>query len=127
MTTSATQIFNFLRGAVRSAFGIEDFRGKRIILVGMDERGQELLSMLCLDDVKLFFFDKSIVNYSQAHLVCGGVEPMVPGKALDDIDIFVDLGEGLLSVDGNVSKDFRIEDIDGEDAYNHGIHEYYFQ
>jgi hypothetical protein len=93
----------------------------------MDERGQELLSMLCLDDVKLFFFDKSIVNYSQAHLVCGGVEPMVPGKALDDIDIFVDLGEGLLSVDGNVSKDFRIEDIDGEDAYNHGIHEYYFQ
>ncbi len=127
MTTSASQIFNFLRGAVRSAFGTEEFRGKRIILVGMDTRGQELLAMLCFDDVKLFFWDKSVVNYSKAHMVCSGVESLAPGKAVQDIDIFRDLGEGVLSVDGNVSKDFRIEDIDGEDAYNHGIHEYYCQ
>ncbi len=127
MTTSASQIFNFLRGAVRSAFGIEDFRGKRIVLIGMDSVGQELLAMLCFDDVKLFFFDPSVVNYSQAHLVCGNVEPIVPGNALEDIDIYVDLGEGVLCVDGNVSKRFNIKDIDGGDAYNQGIHEYYLQ
>lgn len=127
MTTSASQIFNFLRGAVRSAFGIEDFRGKRIVLVGMNEIGQELLSMLCLDDVKLFFFDKSITNYSQAHMICGGVAPMLPGNSLEDIDILVNLGEGVLLVDGNVSKDFQLADIDGNDPYNQGIHEYYLQ
>jgi hypothetical protein len=126
MITTASQIFNFLRGAVRSSFGVEDFRGKRIIIVGMDKEGQDLLSMLCLDDVKLYFHDKSIVNYHQAHLVCGAVDVLVPGEVFGDIDILINLVEGYLTVDGNVSKDFTLDEI-GDEPYEQGIHEFYFQ
>ena len=77
MTKSASKIFNFVRGAVRSYYGEENLRGKRILVYGMDEIGQELLTMLCFDDVKLFFYDESITNYDKAHMICSSVEVMV--------------------------------------------------
>jgi hypothetical protein len=119
----ATQIFNFLRGGVRSAFGVEDFRGKRIVVVGVGALGQELLSMLCFDNVKLFFFDKSVVNYHRAYQVCSSV--CFLEKEEKGIDILINLDEGYLSIDGDfATKDFKLSEI-GDDPYNQGIHEFY--
>ena len=123
MTKLASRIFNFIRGAVRSVYGVEDFRGKRIILSGMDVVGQDLLTMLCFDDVKLFFNDSSLTNYDHAHLICSSVEVMIPGTSYDEIDVFIDLINGTILV-GNESNPFPIEEI-GDDPYNQGIHEYY--
>jgi hypothetical protein len=124
MMKQASRIFNFIRGAVRSVYGIEDFRGKRIIVYGMDGVGQALLTMLCFDDVKLFFHDSSIVNYQQAHLICSSVEPMISGNTYDDVDVFIDLVDGFIMVGDNNSVQFPIADI-GDEPYEQGIHEYY--
>ena len=124
MTKSASKIFNFVRGAVRSYYGEENLRGKRILVYGMDEVGQELLTMLCFDDVKLFFYDESISNYDKAHMICSSVEVMVRGNVYDNLDIFIDLIEGTILVGDNESKLFPIDKI-GNDPYNQGIHEYY--
>ena len=124
MTKQASRIFNFIRGAVRSVYGIEDFRGKRIIVNGMDETGQDLLVMLCFDDVKLFFHDPSISNYNRAHMICGSIETMIPGTSYNNIDVFVDLINGTILIGDNGAKLFPIKDI-GDDPYNQGIHEYY--
>jgi hypothetical protein len=119
----AIQIFNFLRGAIRSSFGVEDFRGKRIVVVGTDTIGQELLSLLCFDNVSLFFVDNSLVNYNKAHMICKSVNVIANSEV--DIDIIIDFTEGYVCVNGNSStKDFNISDI-GDDPYNQGIHEYY--
>lgn len=124
MTKQASRIFNFIRGAVRAVYGIEDLRGKRIVVNGMDKVGQDLLVMLCFDDIKLFFNDDSIMNYNKAHMICGSVEPMVMGTAYNEIDVFIDLVNGTILVGDNNAKQFPIEDI-GDDPYNQGIHEYY--
>ncbi len=124
MTKQASRIFNFIRGAVRSYYGEENLRGKRIIVSGMDEIGQDLLTMLCFDDVKIFFNDSSISNYHKAHMICGSVEVMVPGNVYSDIDIFIDLLGGTILVGDNDSKLFPIDEI-GDDPYEQGIHEYY--
>lgn len=124
MTKSASKIFNFVRGAVRSYYGEENLRGKRILVYGMDEIGQELLTMLCFDDVKLFFYDESISNYDKAHMICSSIEVMVRGNVYDNLDIFIDLVEGTILVGDNDSKLFPIDEI-GNDPYNQGIHEYY--
>lgn len=124
MTTSASQIFNFLRGAVKSSFGVEDFRGKRIAFIGMNIIGQELLSMLCFDDVKLFFSDFSIVNYSRAHMICNSIN-VISTEIVKDIDILINLEDDFLGVsNASYSKEFPLSEI-GDDPYNQGIHEYY--
>jgi hypothetical protein len=124
MTKSASKIFNFVRGAVRSYYGEENLRGKRILVYGMDEIGQELLTMLCFDDVKLFFYDDSISNYNKAHMICSSVEVMVRGNVYDNLDVYIDLVEGTVLVGDNESKLFPIDKI-GNDPYNQGISEYY--
>jgi hypothetical protein len=124
MTKSASKIFNFVRGAVRSYYGEENLRGKRILVYGMDEIGQELLTMLCFDDVKLFFYDDSISNYDKAHMICSSVEVMVRGNVYDNLDVYIDLVEGTVLVGDNESKLFPIDKI-GNDPYNQGISEYY--
>jgi len=123
MTINATKIFNFLRGAVRSAYGKEDFRGKKILLVGMENLGQELLTMLCLDDVELLFWDKGIMKYDKAHQICSSVGFLEETE--DGIDILIHLIDGYVIVESNSkSKDFKICDI-SDDPYNQGIHEFY--
>ncbi|MBD3260334.1 MAG: hypothetical protein GF334_01430 [Candidatus Altiarchaeales archaeon] len=83
----------------------------------MNTLGQQILTMFCTDEVRLFFTEKSLVNYTRAHMVC----PQVRTYTRQKIDITIDLEEGFISVKG---KSFSIDKI-GEDAYNQGIHEYY--
>lgn len=124
MTPNASQIFNFLRGAVRGTWGVEDFRGKRIAIIGMGITGQQLLTMLCFEGVELFFYANGIVDYNAAHMVCGSVTALDRGD-IEDVDIVVDLvGNHLTIVSNSKMKKFVLSDI-GNDPYNQGIHEYY--
>lgn len=118
MTTNANSIFHFVRGAVRGSYGVEDFRGRRILIIGMDVVGQQLLTLFCMDGVKLFFLDNSLVNYDKAHMVCPQVRPF--GE--QQIEIIINLSGGFVSVN---HKPFTISEIEDRDSYNQGIHAYY--
>lgn len=118
MTTSASSVFHYLRGAIRGDSGVEDFRGKSILVIGMDTIGQDLLARLCFDGVNLFFLDNSLVNYNQAHVICGSVNLF---EDQTDVDIVINLDEGFISYAG---KHVPISEI-GEDPYTQGIHEFY--
>ena len=124
MTINAIQIFNFLRGAIRSTWGIEDFRGKRIAIIGMSSVGQQLLALLCFDKVELLFHADSVVNYNAAYSLCRYATSLSPGEP-ENIDIAVNLTADYVTVirDSKV-KSFKLSDI-GDDPYNQGIHEYY--
>jgi len=116
-TTSATDIFQFLRGALRGAFGNEDLRGKNLVFIGMNSLAQEVLGKLCLDDVGLYFKDPGIQNYRQAFTICGPVQPWLGETA----DVVLDFTEGVVTIK---NRQFYFQFI-GEDAYNQGIGEYY--
>jgi hypothetical protein len=121
---NASQIFNFIRGAVRGTWGVEDFRGKRIAVIGMDIVGQQLLTMLCFEGVELFFYADGIVGYDAAHMICGSVTPLAYGDTAD-VDVVINLiGNHLTIVRNSKMKKFILSDI-GNDPYNQGIHEYY--
>ena len=112
------KIFHFIRGAILGAFGQEDLRQHRILIVGMGSVGQELLTMLCADNVKLYFLDDSLVNYDRAHQAC----PQIRSFKDQQIDIIINLDEGFIKLK---DKSFPISNIQVEDSYNQGIHEFY--
>lgn len=111
------RIFQFLRGAVRSAYGVENFRGKTFLIVGMAKAGQELLNRLCIDGVDIKFQDPSLENYHKSFAVCRDVDAY-EGQ---DVDIIVDFTNGFVCLK---EKAFPINKIKN-DAYNQGIGEFY--
>ena len=122
MTTKpATKVFDYIRGAIRGAYGVEDFRGMGVLIIGINEFGQDIVSKVCFDEeVRLYFqvdAEQSLTNYLNAFTVCALVEPW-EGQA---VDIMVDTLSGKVTVD-NTTISFR--EI-GEDPYNQGIHDFY--
>ncbi len=111
------RVFQFLRGAVRGAYGEENFRDKTLLIVGMSRSGQELLNRLCIDGVSVKFQDPKISNYRRSFAVCRDVEVYEGENA----DITVDFTKRYVDVKG---KTFPLDRI-GEDPYTQGIHEYY--
>ncbi len=111
------KVFQFLRGAVRSVYGIENFRNKTLLIIGMSRYGQELLNCLCIDGVNLKFQDPKISNYRRSFAVCRDVESY-KGQS---VDIIIDFSNRYLSVKG---KTFPMDRI-GENPYTQGIHEFY--
>jgi len=111
------KIFQFLRGAVRSAYGVEDFRGKTVLIVGMAKAGQELLNRLCIDGIDIKFQDSSLENYHKSFAVCRDVDAY-EGQ---DVDIIVDFTGGFICLR---EKAFPISKIK-TDAYDQGIGEFY--
>jgi len=122
MTTKATtKVFNYMRGAIRGAYGAEDFRGKSVLIVGVNDFGQDLVSKVCFDEeVHLYFKvdeDKGLKNYLNAFTVCAFVEPW----AGQEIDIVVNTLSQKITVGGTT---INFKEI-GEDPYNQGIHDFY--
>lgn len=113
----ALKIFQFLRGAVRSAYGTEDFRNKKILIVGMGPEGQSFLPSLCFPGAQIFFRDSLLNNYAKAFFICRDVS-FYEG---DIADITINFEEGTLRIKG---RSFPMSSIQ-EDAYNQGIHEFY--
>lgn len=113
----ATNVFQFLRGAVRSAYGEESFRNKTLLIVGMCRSGQELLNRLCLDGVNVKFQDPSVVNYQRSFAICQDVDAYSGEK----VDIAVDFTKNYLEVRG---RSFPLNKI-GNKPYVQGIHEFY--
>jgi len=110
-----------MRGALRGAYGAEDFRDKSVLIVGVNDFGQDLVSKICFDEeVHLYFKvdeDKGLKNYLNAFTVCALVEPW-DGQA---VDIVVDTLARKVTVDGTTIS-FKMV---GEDPYNQGIHDFY--
>lgn len=118
MTTSKDlRVFNFLRGAIRSAYGVETLRDKTLLIIGMSKYGQKLLNRLCIDGVDVKFSDPKVSNYHRSFAVCKEVDFYQGQKA----DVIVDFTNGYVCVKG---KTFPIDRINNE-AYNQGIHEFY--
>jgi len=110
-----------MRGAIRGAYGAEDFRGKSVLIVGVNDFGQDLVSKVCFDEeVHLYFKvdeDKGLKNYLNAFTVCAFVEPW----AGQEIDIVVNTLSQKITVGGTT---INFKEI-GEDPYNQGIHDFY--
>ncbi len=122
MTTQpTTKLFNYLRGAIRGAYGVEDFRGKSVLVIGVNSFGQDIVSKICFDEeVKLYFqvdTKQGLKNYLNAFTVCTLVEPW-EGQ---EVDIVVDTLAEKVTINGT-SIDFKY--IGGE-PYNQGIHDFY--
>jgi hypothetical protein len=122
MTTKATtKVFNYLRGAVFGAYGIEDFRGRAILIIGVNDFGQDIVSKICFDDEVLLYFqvdeEQGLQNYLNAFSVCALVEPW-GGQTPD---VIVDTLHQRINIQGNTT---LFENI-GEDPYNQGIHDFY--
>jgi len=123
MTNPATtKIFNYVRGALRGAYGVEDFRGKSVLIVGVNSFGQDLVSKICFDEeVSLYFKGDSrsnLQNYLNAFTVCALVEPW-DGQ---EVDIIVDTLAQQVTVKGTT---FDFAEI-GENPYVQGITDFYF-
>lgn len=112
-------VFQFLRGAIRGAYGKEDFRSLKFLIVGVSEAGQKLLNCLCFPGVDVSFRDHSLINYGRSFSVCNSVKY----DKGDQRDVVVNFVEGTISVRG---KDFPLSGI-GDDPYTQGIHEFYLR
>ena len=80
MTTKSTsKVFNYIRGALRGAYGVEDFRGKSILVIGVNDFGQDLVSKICFDEEVQLYFQvdeaRGLQNYLNAFAICALVEP----------------------------------------------------
>ncbi len=111
------RVFNFLRGAIRSRYGIEDLRNKTLLIIGMSRYGQKLLNRLCIDGVDVKFMDPKVSNYHRSFAVCKKVDFYRGQKA----DVIIDFTNGYVCVKG---KTFPMDRINNE-AYEQGIHEFY--
>jgi hypothetical protein len=114
----ASTLFHFLRGAVRSAYGIEDFRNKTVLIEGMCGVSQSLITRLCFEGTHLKFNSDSLYGYRQGLSVCGTMSRY----AGEPVDISINFTEGTVCVRG---KNFPISEIEYE-SYVQGIHEFYF-
>lgn len=121
-TKTAHDVFHYLRGAIRSAYGIEDFRQIDFLVIGMCKESQNLLSLLCFEgvDVKYLSDIESMSSYQKAFTLCNSVDIIEKDEDLC-FDVMVHFSGGLGAVNGEV---FNINDI-GEKPYEQGIHDYY--
>ncbi len=123
-TRTAHDVFQYLRGAIRSAYGIENFRQRSFVILGMCEESQSLLSLLCFDGVDVKFIDdlSTMSSYQKAFTICNSVDVASRDEGLC-FDVLVDFSEGVGYVKG---QEFRVNGI-GENPYEKGIHDYYIR
>lgn len=115
---SPIDIFNFIRGGIRSFKGKEDFKNLKLLIIGMDQTGKDLLNIFCTSDIELFFLDNNLNNYNQAQMCC----PPATFYEGQDMDIIVDFKEESICMAGKkLSLTFL-----NEDPYTQGIHSFYF-
>ncbi len=118
MTTNQDlKVFNFLRGAIRSRYGIEDFRNKTLLIIGVSKYGQKLLNRLCIEGTDIKFADPKISNYHRSFAICKKIDFYQGQKA----DVIIDFTNDYICVKG---KTFPMNRI-GNRSYEQGIHEFY--
>ena len=113
-------LFHFVRGAIRSSYGEENFRGKHCLLVGDSELARDFLQRIAnLTDIVVSFQNLSLTRYADAMVaLSGGVLDPYRGQ---ETDIVIDFEKEEISVKG---KSFPMGSI-GEEPYTQGIHEFY--
>ena len=121
MSQQATEIFAFLRGAVRGSYGIEDFRGLGVLFIEMGSVEKELLKRLNIDGVDLYFLDNCLINYNDAHMICPGA---LPYQNQRKVQILIDLAN-TKGPSVTVGPKTVVLPEFGEDPYTQGFHEFY--
>lgn len=114
---SPNDLFHFLRGALRGAYGNESFRNHKFLLIGMSNLGQGLLGLMCVDGLNVRFQTEGVSDYQKAFTICRDVDFYDGGGA----DIIVDLNSQLLVIREKV---FPLNKI-SKNPYTQGIHEFY--
>jgi len=114
------KVFQYIRGAFRGLYGVEDLTDRHIAVRGMEEGGAGLLRRLQPTQAKLLFYPTSMSDYSRAFSICPDIEES-PTIQYCFSTLFVDFIDKVIFI----RKTFRyLEDI-GEDPYNQGIHDFY--
>jgi len=120
-TKTPSEVFSYIRGALRGTYGVEDFRGKSVLVIGVNQFGQDIVSKLCFDEkAKLFFVGspgQELMNYFYAYNICRAIEPWQG----EPIDITIDTEAKRVVIDGTAVSFEMI----GEEPYNEGIHDFY--
>lgn len=111
------KLFAYIRGALRGLHGLEDLRGKVIVILGMDSFGRALISMFRPTEATLYFQAYNMQHYYCAHVVCGPAEPWNGQQA----DIVVDVESKQMQIG---KKTIPFEEI-GKEPYTQGIHDFY--
>ena len=111
------KLFQFLRGGLRGAYGTEDLTLRQFLVIGMAVSGQQLLSRICIPQVRVSFYDTNLLNYTQGFGVCSSVGFCKEASS----DVIIDFNTDTLTIQG---KSFSFQHI-GENAYEQGIHEFY--
>ena len=111
------KLFQFIRGALRGAYGTEDLLGRRFLIIGVGTLGQAILGRLCLPEVDILVQEQSVGNYTKIFAVCGHVD-VYDGS---DRDVVIDTAEECLTVKG---RRFSFSSI-GDAPYTQGIHDNY--
>ena len=117
---TTTNVFNYIRGAIRSAYGVEDLSEKSILFVGMGTFSQEILKRFCNSRASIYFISDSLMEYYSAYTVCEMINPY-GGEA---VDIIVDVDKNILTVNGKLRFLGKIDE-GVVDAYTQGIHDFY--
>ena len=118
----SNDIFSFLRGAIRGAFGKEDFNDKTFLLVGCNQIGLELLTAIfSAGEILLFFTAEK--NKIKDYLEIIKRFPDALSWKGEPIDVVINLNEGFLKIKG---REVLFKDIQ-EDYYTRGIHSFYLK
>lgn len=122
MKTKASKVFNFIRGAVRSINGWEDFSNINFLIVGTDGVGKELTKWISsAPDASVFFTNDPRHALRQYQEVLE-VEPNISyWDQTENIDIVIDNVKEEVIIR---NRKFSFDDL-MEDSYTQGIHEFY--
>ena len=120
MITNPSSIFQYFRGALRGAYGLENFYDKPILIIGIDSGIiQEIVCRLYRLGAKIYLIstEHRMLTYKFAVSLSPDISPY-DGQV---VDIILDLESKCLTV-----KDKRhlLEEI-GEEPYTQGIHDFY--
>lgn len=119
----SSDIFSFLRGAIRGSFGKEDFNDKTFLLVGCDDLGLELLTAIFSAGEILLFFTPTEKNKIREYVEIIRRFPDALSWKGEPIDVVINLNEGFLKIKG---REVLFSDIQ-EDYYTQGIHSFYLK
>lgn len=117
MIICPAKLFQFIRGALRGAYGTEDLHSRKFLIIGVAPLGQAILGRLCLPEVDILVQERSVGNYTKIFAVCGHVD-VYSG---DFRDVIIDTESECVIVK---NRKFLFSNI-GDDPYSQGIHEAY--
>ena len=120
MTINPTSVFQYLRGALRGAYGHESLQDKAVLIIGLEHyEDQELIRLFYGRSEKLYF--AATEHHMAAYCLAVSLCPTLARWDGEEVDVTLNLETKLLKMRGKLG---LLETI-GEDPYTQGIHDFY--